>query len=127
VTTNLSPYELARLAECASPDAPDSPGARFLLDIADAVAELEPAQVADLSDLDMLAHDVADGAVEGCPYSHDLWMTFVDLAAYREFDGIASAAEAVADGNPDGYAASMLYSIGYRLARRLLDKSGASA
>jgi hypothetical protein len=119
-----SPHELARIAECAEPDSEDSPGARFLIEIADHVIERSGKRV---EDYDMLAHEIADFAVVAHPYSHDLWMTFVDLAAYRERDGITEAAEAVAGGDHDGYAAAMLYSIGHRLARRLLDQPDSSA
>jgi hypothetical protein len=114
VTTNLSPYELARIAECASPDAPDSPGARFLVGIADAVEEAREGD----SDIDDLAHEVADAAVP--VYTHRLWMTFVDLGAYDEADEDGAAVASLADGNPSNYAGAMLYYIARRLAYRLL-------
>jgi hypothetical protein len=114
----LSPYELARIAECAEPDSKDSPGAEFLRGIADAVAEVD--QPKDDA-IDTIAYDIANAAVEALPYSYDLWRTFIDLGAYRERDGIADAAEAVAAGDPDVYAAWMLNNIAYRLAYRLLN------
>jgi hypothetical protein len=117
VTKNLSPYELARIAECGDPDSQDSPGAQFLLNVAGAIEEAREGDF----DLDDLAHEVADAAIP--VYTHALWMTFVDLGAYDEADEDGAAAASLADGNPSSYAGAMLYQIAYRLAYRLLTNS----
>lgn len=75
-----TPYALARLAECASPDSLDSPGARFLASVADAVADHIDYNEGAWDDDD--AHEIADGAVP--VYTHERWQVFVDLAAYQE-------------------------------------------
>lgn len=79
-----SAYALANLAGCASPDAPTSPGARFLLDVQDAVNEAnEFAPYADRrEDFTDAAHALADSAVP--VYTHARWQAFLDLAAYNE-------------------------------------------
>lgn len=83
LTSELNAYRLAGMAECASPDSPDSPGVRFLLRVASDFAE----RVADGEEYDDdaaydMAHEVADAAVP--IYTHERWVTFVDLAAYNE-------------------------------------------
>lgn len=76
----LNAFELARMADIASPDEFDSVGAQFLLSVRDSFIEYiidndgEPSE-------DM-AHEVADLAVP--IYTHERWLTFVDLAAYQE-------------------------------------------
>jgi hypothetical protein len=89
-----SPYHLASLADCTSPDSADSPGAKFLAGIAEAVAEHcnqyagtpddgddWPLIVGELLNGDA-AHEIADSAVP--IYTHERWQTFVDLGAYNE-------------------------------------------
>ena len=103
-TTSLSPYALADLADVASPDRLDSPGASFLLAVAEATCDLQD------------AHEAADAVVP--VYTADVWAAFVDLAAYRED---------VRDLGDDGSAltrsaALALYAIGARLAQALLDQ-----
>jgi hypothetical protein len=83
-------FQLATLADCASPDSVDSPGARFLARIARDVADRLIDTDEDLGSryvLDQLtdgdgAHEIADSAVP--IYTHERWQVFVDLAAYNE-------------------------------------------
>jgi hypothetical protein len=90
-------WQLANLAGCADPDEHDgigfdlpagaiedrrviaSPGANFLRSVEDAVREAFDYHEGQPGD-DW--HEVADGAVP--VYTHALWSTFVDLAAYNE-------------------------------------------
>lgn len=128
---NLTTWQLANMADCASPDVPDhcgleprttvtdppSPGAEFLRRIARDVEEgidYNPGARTP-EDLEDLASETADNAVP--IYTHQKWATFVDLAAYTEdptelgFDG--SDMEKGAD--------ACLYLIGSRLAGALIE------
>jgi hypothetical protein len=108
-TTALHPYALARLADCADPDSPTSPGARWLLAIAEHVAERE-------HDDEDLAHEIADSAVP--PYTSDVFAVLVDLAAYRE-----DVSDLVAEGDDLTRRASVaLYVVAERLAAALLSR-----
>lgn len=89
----LNAYELARLADCASPDKPDSPGAKFLESVQDGAREavadyLEDAPAdmdgIDSNDLDEdgRLHEIADNAPD--VYTYTRWLEFVDLAAWQE-------------------------------------------
>ena len=92
-------WQLANMANCASPDRPDcygfepdgiagrifdpSPGAIFLRRIADAFAEHVEYVGEDFDPDDSdTAGDAADGAVP--VYTSNVWATFVDLGAYAE-------------------------------------------
>ena len=75
--TTYTAYELARLADCMSPDSPTSAGAVFLLRLVDDLAEILEAD--DRTDA---VHEAADSAVP--IYTHEVWSTFVDLGAYQE-------------------------------------------
>ena len=79
-----NPYVLSRLADCATPDNPNSPGAAFLLDVADdyrRAAEDRP----DTHPED-LPYDIADEATLRLESrgTHGLILAAVDLCAYRE-------------------------------------------
>lgn len=78
-TTTYNAYELARMAECMSPDSLDSPGAQFLLRIQD---DYNEAVEEDYWNEDETPHEIADNAVP--VYTHQMWLTFVDLGAYQE-------------------------------------------
>jgi len=115
VTTNAlthTPYALADLADCASPDTPTSPGAEFLLGIQSAVND---ADVADLAEGDHhdLAHEIADSAPD--VYTHARWREFVDLCAYQEEPEFGDWPDDLTEA-----AGIALYQIAYRLAERLL-------
>lgn len=78
-TEARTPWQLARMAGCADPDAVDSPGAAFLQNVASAT--IEACEYAGAWDPDD-AHEIADGAVP--VYTGEMWRTFVDLAAWVE-------------------------------------------
>lgn len=81
---SLAPWALARLAECAGPDATDGPGARFLCRVRDSVME-DWERLTEYDgdpDYDGAVSEIADACVP--IYSGELWTTFVDLGAYRE-------------------------------------------
>lgn len=121
-------WQLAHLAGCADPDTHDgigfdsfeapegfepSAGARFLRRVEDDVYEL---MQDDSYDEDDSPHEIADGAVP--IYTHELWKTFVDLAAYQE-DPSELGAE------PDDMtkcAGVCLYMIADRLARAIAEE-----
>lgn len=77
-TETLNAYQLARLAECPGPDSLTSHGARFLERVQDDYREAVEDERYD----DDTAHEIADGAVP--IYTHEMWLTFVDLCAYQE-------------------------------------------
>lgn len=79
-----SPYELAKLAGCGSPDDNHSIGAKFLARARDAFTELVEnvghSEVASMRDSSTLTY-LADSLVP--IYTHHRWLTFVDLLAYN--------------------------------------------
>ena len=102
-------YELARLAGCSDPDSPTSPGAQFL-----AMVE---ATLADYDDPDYdTAWEIADNAPS--VYTHEMWMQFVDLAAYSE-----DPSEVGADGaDMEKSARVCLFMIAERLCIALIEE-----
>ena len=80
---NYNVWELARMADCASPDDEHSPGATFLLGVQADMAE-RVAWAADNDEVvdEDVVSEVAGGAVP--VYTHELWQAFVDLCAYAE-------------------------------------------
>lgn len=92
---NFSAYRLANMADVASPDALDSPGAKFLSHVRDALVEwVEYNRDEAIEALSEKAQDDALEQVDACVpvYTHQLWQTFTDLSAYDdesagEFDG----------------------------------------
>jgi hypothetical protein len=122
-----SPFALASLADCASPDSIESPGAKFLggvaRDVADraqpyTTSEPTPADVY-RARLDELtgddAHELADSAVP--VYTYDRWLTFVDLAAWQEDISDYGSTDDLT--NAAGVA---LYMIAERLVRALAEE-----
>ena len=117
-----SPFFLADKAGCGSPDGMDSPGARFLADIARDVAEWvgqwnTPDDTRDaLSDIGDQASEMADRAVP--IYTHERWATFTDLAAWDE-----DPSELGVDGSDMTAAAGVaLYMIAERLVYALAEE-----
>ena len=109
-----NPYVLASMADCASPDSEDSPGARFLGLVADNVVEA----VENDDNRDDIPFQAADECVP--IYTYDVWRTFVDLAAWQE-----DPTELGRDGSDMEQAAKVcLYIIGERLAAAVLDDMG---
>lgn len=97
----LSAWQLAQFAECATPDTSESPGAEMLTSVRDALAERIDwvresgdsdtslsAIVATLQDDGSLS-EIADGAPN--VYTHKRWSQFLDLAAYSEQPEISDA------------------------------------
>jgi hypothetical protein len=105
-----SPYWLAKRADCLSPDSEDSPGALMLLSVRDHVVADWEAGAIDDDTVSMIADDAPD------VYTHQKWLEFVDLGAYREEpeDGEWHASDL------DSIASMALYQIAYRLAADLL-------
>lgn len=83
---DASPYELARIAGCASPDSRTSPGAEILREVRDAVVERWEAGRFDWdssnADGDLIDECAAEGIIP--TYVHERMMLFVDLGAYAE-------------------------------------------
>ena len=74
-------YQLANLAECASPDSDSSPGAMFLISVQDGVNDATSYNPTQTEWADQAAQ-IADNAPD--VYTHTLWLEFIDLCAYRE-------------------------------------------
>jgi hypothetical protein len=70
----LSAYDLARLADCASPDSQYSHGATFLLAVRNAFVEAWENGYS----WELVAREAPN------VYTHQMWCEFVDLAAYQE-------------------------------------------
>ena len=93
---NFSAYRLSLKAGVESPDALNSPGAQFLASVRDALVEWVE-YVRDTYDVQALSETAQDNAIDQVDatmpaYTHQLWQTFTDLAAYDdesagEFDG----------------------------------------
>ncbi len=90
-TTQPTVWTLAHMAEVASPDNVNSPGAEWLaqvygagLEVAESIHEKDWTVSAMLEDGDAfdLITESADAIVP--IYTHRLWAVFVDLAAYQE-------------------------------------------
>lgn len=117
----LNSHQLAGLAGTPSPDSHNSPGANYLERIRDTICDsyryaTEHNDTFDEDDL----HQIIDGCVP--VYTHELWTTFTDLAAYQhdvrdygyEFD----------PDRPEQYPAAALYTIGMALASELMERIG---
>ena len=93
---NLNAYQLARIVDTAQPDALNSPGAKFLASVRDSLVEWVE-YVRDTYDVQSLPETAQDNAIDQVDanvpvYTHQLWQTFTDLAAYDdesadEYDG----------------------------------------
>ena len=84
---NFSAYRLSLKADVKSPDALDSPGAKFLASVRDSLVEwVEYNRDEDIEALPEKAQDDAFEQVDACvpAYTHPLWQTFTDLAAYDD-------------------------------------------
>ena len=116
-TTSRNAYQLAGLADCSSPDGTDSPGARFLLAVADSVTESLEYDTDGDGDASDMAHAVADSAVP--VHTHERWQAFVDLCAYSE-----DTTELGDDGGDLTTSAGLaLYMIAERLAAALIEEA----
>ena len=81
-----NPYILSRLADCATPDNKQSPGAAFLLEVANAYGDARGNNDDGSGDTDDLPHEIADEVVTATESrgTHGLILAAVDLCAYRE-------------------------------------------
>ncbi len=109
MTDTLNAYELARLADCHGPDTLESPGAMWLLRVADAAEEARTYE-AFAGDRDEGIHELADVLVP--VYTSQRFDIFHDLAAWGED---------VADYGPFDTMEDQVAAILYAIARRLLE------
>jgi hypothetical protein len=113
MTLDHKPWTLADMADCASPDTLESPGAKFLERVQDDVNERD----ADSFSGDYLhdaAHEIADNAPD--VYTHARWLQFADLCAYNE-----EPEQGEWPSDLTNAAGIALYQIAYRLAVKLLE------
>lgn len=112
----LSAYALSDsdLADCGTPDTQDSPGAKLLTSVRDAVVEAIERGYTTLDDADY------DGTVAGIAdqapsiWTHEKWAQFLDLCAYQEEPETGEWPTDL-----DNAASVALYQIAERLARQL--------
>jgi hypothetical protein len=112
-----SAYELATYADCQSPDTLDSPGARYLAAVRDAVVraisdgeimrEGTGAMIAAATDRGEVISRIADEA--HLIYTYNKWQAFTDLCAYQRADDVAE--DMGTPGGMDQWADLCLYSI----------------
>lgn len=112
--TSLTVWHLADLAGCVAPDSQTSSGALFLTDIRDAVVQ-DWNRLTENKDpnSDGAVYEIANGNVPTA--IHDLWLTFTDLAAYREDIPKSETRESLSEA-----AMTALYQIGERLVLALV-------
>ena len=78
-----SGYRLANDADVTGPDSLESPASKFLMDVRDAVVEWwEYHEGQPPEDPYEAAAEQTDACVS--VYTHEFWLTFVDLCAYSE-------------------------------------------
>jgi hypothetical protein len=112
---DLNPHQLSNLADCASPDSGESPGALFLTHVQDSVND-RAGYADDGYDLHDTAHEIADSNVP--VYTHEMWTVFTDLCAWQEdVAGEFGPIEDMEEG-----AQTALYMIAFRLATALLEE-----
>lgn len=106
-----NPYTLSRLADCATPDNKQSPGAVFLLDVADDYQNRADAYGD--TDPDDLPFTIADDACYNAESrgTHGFILAAVDLCAYQED---------VDHGDPNATAHSILTAAMFQIAARLI-------
>jgi hypothetical protein len=118
-------WELARIAECSDPDTDSSPGADFLRHVENSVKEALAyghEQDYDVTDEDWQSSTASEVADQCVPvYTHNLWVTFVDLAAYSE-DVSELGMESVPTDELEKLPSLALYMIGERLALALFSE-----
>lgn len=114
---------LASMAGCASPDNATSAGATFLALVQSSTVEavrwsVEHDEGATLEDYicEGSVTEIADGCVP--VYTHRLWATFVDLAAYSEDLGDLGGTS----GDMEQDATTSLFAIAERLVHALLEE-----
>lgn len=129
---DLSPYRLAEGAQCASPDTSDSDGAVFLKRVQDSANEVDFSALVEalqthngdasmaIQEFDETIWESADSDVP--IYTHTLWKTFVDLAAYQEDDESGTIAHHLENGGSlENVASTALFQIARRLLHSLVE------
>lgn len=113
---DFNAYQLARMAECSSPDSLDSAGAKFLVSVLDMVNEaLSDGETLESAEDSGRLHEIADGAPD--VYTYTRWQEFVDLEAYNE-DPVDLGVD---PSDLTAAAGVCLYMIAERLARALFE------
>lgn len=120
----LPVFELAALADVEQPDAPFSPGGRWLADVRDQLAEhvetVGPDEAANG------LHELADAAAP--IYTHEAWTVFTDLGLWAELAPESDYSEAIVAAIQTGEAWRVpqiaAYAVAHRLASALLDRIG---
>lgn len=118
----LNMSDLRRMAQCTSPDSQDSPGGKLLRGVLRDVRDALESGRLDTEDASDVAHEIADARVP--VYTHEAWLTFIDLGAYQEDPDGGAWDTSHGDGNREGgltggVAKVALYQIGRRLAEAL--------
>jgi hypothetical protein len=113
-STERTVFTLARMAGCADPDTSTSAGANYLRQIEAATEEAIGWHVDNHEPGDVDPAEIADGCVP-MP-THEIWATFVDLAAYQE--DISEYGYGTSD--LEKLASVALYTIGARLAAAII-------
>jgi hypothetical protein len=104
-----SPYTLAKMAGCASPDGHESEGAEFLRAVrSDFVEAVEHGRF-DTEDVNDVASESAGSTPD--PMARTRWLEYVDLAAYSEEEETGEGWPS----DPFAMAGVALYQIAYRL------------
>ena len=112
---DFNAYQLARLAECSSPDNLSSAGARFLTSVQNSVNDaLSDGETLESAEYNNRLHEIADAAPD--VYTYTRWQEFVDLEAYNE-----DPTELAVTTNLTETAGICLYMIAERLARALFE------
>lgn len=118
-------WELSRLAPGYEPDDGTSPGAEFLIDVADDVAVLFEDEDFIVDDANDIAFEVADGLVDRLD-SNGMWHVFRDLGGWT-LDPVDITGDVVTLSNTsdiDDYARNVLRHIAESVAVGLLEEFG---
>ena len=120
----LNSHQLAYLAGTSSPDSHNSPGANYLDRLRDTICDSYryAAERNDTFDSDDL-HQIVDGCIP--VYTHELWATFTDLAAYEQ--DVRDYGYEFDPDRPEQYPATALYMVGMALASDLMERIGNSS
>ena len=119
-----SAYELAHMADVASPDNDDSPGAEWLRLVAGDLHDLLDQYATEVmaGEIDPetdLGDEITESADQIVPtYTHHRWQVFIDLAAYQE--DVSELGEIDGDDLTRSVAGVALYMIAERLMNALI-------
>jgi hypothetical protein len=102
----LNPYELASIADIATPSSKSSPGAEFMESVQSVMMDYLSSELEQVP-----INEAADASLN--VYTHDIWLQFVDLCAYNEdISGITSESQSMTE--------RAMLSL-YLIAERLID------